>query len=454
LILVLVCLSTFGDYYCIDNPGALHEQLKNQFSNLGNSFEYYFNLLYSLYSLPNIFLPFLGGIFVMLFGIRLMYFIFGMFLLLGQFTFALGGSLNNIYIMLLGRVLFGFGGECLNITQSAMIVKWFLKSEIALPLGLTISISRLGSVLNDNLSPRIATINDASKPLWIGFIFCIISFVASMLLCYIDYNEDKRRPEESQGVIQNSEENYSFFETLKNLSIIFWTITALCVTLYSCVLPFNNIASGFFANTWFKEYPKDQATHKAGIAMSIPFFISAFLVPFFGVFIDKFGNRAYLSFVSSFLCLIAFSMFFFSSPLYAVILIGITYSLFASVIWPAISLVVNYKIVGFAYGVTTSLQNLGLVVFPLIVAYIYSSSNNYYYTLYLFIVLACVSILLSTYLIYLDHVNNNIINTNIFPEDKETDDVEKKSLIKNEERAPDSTSKADSNSTNYNSINK
>jgi len=108
--------------------------------------------------MPNIILPFFGGLLVMYFGIRTMYFVFGVFLMLGQFIFALGGSYNSIYIMLLGRIIFGFGGESLNITQNGMICKWFLKSEIALPLGMTISISRLGSVLNDNVSPRLSTV--------------------------------------------------------------------------------------------------------------------------------------------------------------------------------------------------------------------------------------------------------------------------------------------------------
>ncbi len=118
-------------------------------------------MLYSVYSMPNIILPFFGGLFVMYFGIRTMYFVFGVFLMLGQFIFALGGSYNSINIMLLGRIIFGFGGESLNITQNAMICKWFLKSEIALPLGMTISISRLGSVLNDNVSPRLSTVHNS-----------------------------------------------------------------------------------------------------------------------------------------------------------------------------------------------------------------------------------------------------------------------------------------------------
>lgn len=105
--------------------------------------------------MPNIILPFIGGLLVMNYGIRKTYFLFGFFILIGQMIFALGCQATNMNLMLIGRVLFGFGGECINICQNAMIVKWFYKSQIALPLGLTISVSRLGSVLNDVISPHL-----------------------------------------------------------------------------------------------------------------------------------------------------------------------------------------------------------------------------------------------------------------------------------------------------------
>lgn len=83
--------------------------------------------------------------------------VFGGFIMIGQLIFAVGCNYTSMTAMLTGRIIFGFGGECLNICQNAMIVKWFFKSQIALPLGLTISVSRLGSVLNDIASPRLVS---------------------------------------------------------------------------------------------------------------------------------------------------------------------------------------------------------------------------------------------------------------------------------------------------------
>lgn len=135
--------------------GVLHDSLKLQFFSLGNNFEYYFNLLYSLYSIPNTILPFIGGIFITKYGNRLMYIIFGSCIMLGQLIFAFGCYKDYMSIMLIGRIIFGLGGECINVCQSAMIIKWFYKSELALPLGLTLSVSRMGSVLNDCYSPSL-----------------------------------------------------------------------------------------------------------------------------------------------------------------------------------------------------------------------------------------------------------------------------------------------------------
>jgi MFS family permease len=142
----------------MDNIGVLHDSLKTQFAfELKDSFEYYFGLLYSVYSMPNIVLPFIGGYMVMKMGVRSTYILFAGLVMIGQFICAFGCQYSSIKTMLFGRVIFGLGGECLNICQNAIIVKWFAKSQLALPMGLTISFSRLGSVLNDILSPRIIT---------------------------------------------------------------------------------------------------------------------------------------------------------------------------------------------------------------------------------------------------------------------------------------------------------
>jgi hypothetical protein len=64
MILVLGCFMLLGPYYCFDTPGALYTQLKQRMDN-PDDYEFKFNLIYTLYSAPNVsyncnlaFLPF------------------------------------------------------------------------------------------------------------------------------------------------------------------------------------------------------------------------------------------------------------------------------------------------------------------------------------------------------------------------------------------------------------
>ena len=69
-----------------------------------------FAWLYTVYSIPNTVLPFLGGFFVDKMSARLMNIVFCGCILVGQFIFAVGVFAGSFPIMIAGRVVFGLGG--------------------------------------------------------------------------------------------------------------------------------------------------------------------------------------------------------------------------------------------------------------------------------------------------------------------------------------------------------
>jgi MFS family permease len=138
----------------------MHSLLLKRFNSLTEKeFEYFFQLMYSVYSLPNIFLPLVGGIMIYKYGYRIMFIVFGFCVLIGQLIFSIGCSTKSVGIMLAGRIVFGLGGESINSAQYAIIVEWFTKNELGLALGICLSFARIGNVLNDVISPRIATVS-------------------------------------------------------------------------------------------------------------------------------------------------------------------------------------------------------------------------------------------------------------------------------------------------------
>jgi len=110
---------------------------------------------------------------------------------------------------------------------------------------------------------------------------------------------------------------------IKNFRYAFWMICVGCVVVYSTVLPFNNIASGFISHKYYpglidvpKSYKPDYKANAVSYTntwMMVPFIISAVLSPFLGGVVDRVGCRANLMFASA-AVLTAVHIFFALAP--------------------------------------------------------------------------------------------------------------------------------------------
>ena len=72
-------------------------------------------MFYVVYSIPNMVLPFFGGIMLDSIGNRFGLILFTTVLTIGQLVFAIGGTSENFVVMLVGRVIFGLGGESMSV---------------------------------------------------------------------------------------------------------------------------------------------------------------------------------------------------------------------------------------------------------------------------------------------------------------------------------------------------
>ena len=149
-----------------------------------------------------------------------------------------------------------------------------------------------------------------------------------------------------------------------------------------------------------KEYcdRKDKAQIQATTIMSIPYIISACLSPFLGKFVDRFGLRAVIACIAPGILILVHLLLGLSDvdPIGPLVGQGLAYASFAAVIWPSIPLVVEAQLTGLGYGVCTCIQNAGLAIFPVIIATIYESSDNYYIpnVELFFVSLACLGFLI------------------------------------------------------------
>ena len=102
--LIFICLLTFGSYFCYVLPGALQTEFQRDLKISTAQF----TLFVSLYSWPNVVLAFFGGLLIDNFlGVSLGAIIFSCMVTTGQILFGYGAYINKVWIMDVGRFVFG-----------------------------------------------------------------------------------------------------------------------------------------------------------------------------------------------------------------------------------------------------------------------------------------------------------------------------------------------------------
>lgn len=99
--------------------------------------------------------------------------------------------------------------------------------------------------------------------------------------------------------------------------------------------------------------------------------------PLFGFFVDRKGKRASLMFIGSAMLLVGHLTLALTNltPYVSMFIIGIAFSLVPAAMWPGVARLVEEKRLGTAYGIMTSIQNLGLFAFPIIAGAITDAMN-------------------------------------------------------------------------------
>eukprot|EP01087_Luapelamoeba_hula_P018051 TRINITY_DN575_c0_g1_i1.p1 TRINITY_DN575_c0_g1~~TRINITY_DN575_c0_g1_i1.p1 ORF type:complete len:479 (-),score=42.01 TRINITY_DN575_c0_g1_i1:55-1491(-) len=389
IVLIFIMFITFGSYWVFDAPGAIFTQLKAWF---GNGYNSSMNLnLYSVYSYPNMILCFFGGYIIdRVTGVRWGSILFCGFILLGELMFSVGVQFKLYYLALVGRFVFGLGGESLTVAQNTYTARWFNGKQLALAFGLVLSFSRIGSSVNFAVTPFLAAIS-VPTAIWFGACTCVFSFGACVCLALLDWHGRKRVKEVS------TDEDISFKHILR-FPLATWIVYGICVFFYIGVLTFYTVASDIMQHTG-PEFSEETAT----LFVSIPNFVSIFAAPLFGYIIDKFGRSVIWIIVSSGMLVVAHVLFlgnanqwWFIHPIPIMLWLGTGYAMLAASLWPLLPYIIAANMLGTGYGAMTAVQNAGLAVFPQIIGALQGASGiegtRLQYTLPLLIFIGCTAI--------------------------------------------------------------
>lgn len=313
------------------------------------------------------------------------------------------GVKTQVAIGALGFGIFGVGVEVAGITVSKIIVKWFKGKEMALAMGLEMATARMGTALALALPLPMAKalgingIPNISAPVMLGLGLLVAGFVAFVWYTFMD-----KKLEKSAGISDEVSEEEAF--KIKDIVFIitnkgFWLIALLCVLFYSGVFPFLYYATDLMIN----KYGVSETF--AGAIPSLLPFGTIILTPLFGSIYDRKGKGATIMLIGSVMLLIVHSLFsvpFMNHYVIAIILIillGITFSLVPSAMWPSVPKIIPEKQLGTAYALIFWVQNIGLMLVPLLIGLVLEKYcrvmgengefSHYDYTIPMMIFAAC-----------------------------------------------------------------
>jgi predicted outer membrane lipoprotein len=158
----------------------------------------------------------------------------------------------------------------------------------------------------------------------------------------------------------------------------------------------------------------DRASLTADRVMSIPYIVSAIVSPVLGGIVDKVGKRALLAFLAPLVLIVVHMTLALSdaSPILPLLGQGLSYALFGAVLWPSVPLTVEPSLAGTAFGIINSIQNIGLAVFPLVVAEIHNQAGQYLpHVEYFFCACAFMGVLVGIWLNLIDRMQGNKLNS-------------------------------------------
>jgi len=286
----------------------------------------------------------------------------------------LGDMKTQVLLSSLGFAIFGVGTEAIGITISKAVVRWFKGKEMALAMGMQMSIARLGTMLALMISLPLAKNFTVTAPILFALIVMLMGVLSFILFSVLDVKLDKS--EIAEKTEKSSDDEFK----IKDIVLIisnrgFWYIAILCVLFYSAVFPFLFYATDLMINKY------NVNPYWAGVIPGLLPLGTIFLTPLFGGVYDKFGKGATIMIIGSLILIFVHGILaipvlsFWWLATIMVLILGVGFSLVPSAMWPSVPKIIPEKQLGTAYAVIFWIQNIGLMLIPLVLGFVLNNTN-------------------------------------------------------------------------------
>lgn len=287
---------------------------------------------------------------------------------------------SSLALAYAGCMIFGLGSEIAGVAVTRSIAKWFKGKNMALAMGLQLAIARLGTALALLLSPILVsakpagsfyTLIETARPAFAGLLLLLAGTILWGIFVAMDARFDAVTGSTDKKET-TEEDKFKFSDIFRVLGNKYFILSALlCVFFYCSIISFKKFATSILIPRF--GIPVETASLMVSM---IPFFTVIF-APLFGFMVDKVGKGTKWMIAGSVLVLLAHVMIAFAPQgvsafgYVAIAMLGVGYSLVPAALWPAIPRIVPEKNLGTAYSLIYWIQNMGMLLVPIAVGFIF-----------------------------------------------------------------------------------
>ena len=312
-------------------------------------------------------------------------------------------------LAMFGFMIFGCGCEMAGTTVSKILAKWFKGKEMALAMGIEMSIARLGVYAAMWLAPVFASrfaLPDGTQsvvaPLLFSACLLVVGLLNFTIFTIMDNRFDKQLVAIGEATAEKDPEDEFHASDLKQVfqSKMFWIIALLCVLYYSAIFPFQRFATNFLEETL-----AISNAEASGLFKWFPI-LAMVLTPFLGLYIDYKGKGATMMLLGAVIMIACHSVFAFVLPAYpskmlalvTILVLGVSFSLVPASMWPAVPKIIDEKVLGSAYCLIFWVQNIGLCLVPLLIGKLRVWTGGYLVPMIVFASFGVLAFVLSFFL--------------------------------------------------------
>lgn len=348
--------------------------------------------LQSAISVPNLFLPFFGGLALDFRSAPRATMFFLLLTIIGQIFFTAAVHYHSYTWALVSRVLFGIGEGNTVVSQGSIAARYFSGRELVFAIGVCESAHELSNwIARAGVVPAAQWLGNYEWSLLLAAFTCVVSLIAGMLFLRLESEEKKerqrqnslygdvppqlghqdsyhlmRRYSHSQYHRSNSSSSSnplhspggSIIPQYASLPVCFAILCLLHLVHSNSYHLFDYISSDFIKTKY------NVSIEHAGYLASITSACAIFLCPVAGLILDRYGRKMHVVSVCSAITCTSFLLLAFTdiTPILPLLMLSLSQSFVPTILRSSVPQLTPSYLVGTAYGLYQVMESLGAVV--------------------------------------------------------------------------------------------